>query len=464
MHFRNSMRKSRIWWKKLTTAGISDVMTISQKNAVRFSNIVILISLLGLSINFFQNLIDQEWRDVRDVGFACLAFLSFYQMNRIGLHLIAKLLTIVIPTLIFTFFYIDSGVELNVVPAYMTMILFVIFCFQNKLLKIGLVAFVLSAYAFAHYSFVHLDWMKNGHVPVYLSYLYFVGSIALAVILIEMLISEKQHFINHTEGLLDEVHSKNEELESFTFVSSHNLKSPLRTINSFAALLERSLEEKDFEKSKYYLKYVKEASRRMFNLTEDILSYARLSDLHMDFTSVSFQSILNDIQFELQTCSPRPFELKVTGNPQLTTNVSLCKVLFENLIENSIKYNDNEVATIEIRHRIEDGMHVFRVQDNGIGIDKSHQNQIFQMFRRLHNDDEYEGTGIGLAICQKIVTLLDGELGLYSTVGDGTTFVVKLPQRYTNAQHDMESVPKHETPGDTISSPKTLATSLSSRS
>lgn len=424
-------RHPRIYLSKalgrIANSGISPEHSTSVKNGIIFTNSVIMFSTFALTVNIIQNAFYEEWRDVRDVSIVAGLFIGLFFLNRKGYHLLVKVLTILVPTIAFTFFYIESGQKLDITPIYIGLVLFTFFYFPEKLLRNFITVLILGAYALAHYSFLHLDWAVNTEVLTYPSHFYFAGATILSVFLVQMLMKEKEALLVDTNSLLEEVKEQNQELESFTFVSSHNIKSPLRTINSFAGLLGKSLEQKQVAKSQFYLNYIKQASLRMFNLTEDILMYAKLENLSISNEPLDLNQILKQIEFEMAEMTQKPFRIDYKRLPTIQSNKGLCKVLFENLVENSIKYNVEDLAVIQIKYESRENMHVFELKDNGIGIAHSDQDRIFEMFTRLHTKDKYEGTGIGLAICQKIINLLKGQIAIKSEEGKGTAFTLSIP-------------------------------------
>ena len=227
----------------------------------------------------------------------------------------------------------------------------------------------------------------------------------------------------------EQLEQSNHELERFAYIASHDLKSPLRNVISFLNLIERKLrkypEDVDL---KEYLRFAGDSARQMHQLIQDVLEFSRAGSDEEPLEDVdlneSLHLVMRNLQKEMQQRDAGVF---VEQLPTVRANNVQMLQLFQNLIGNGIKYNQSDRARVLVRHRREDERHVFSIQDNGIGIDETFHRQIFSMFKRLHTKEEYAGTGIGLALCKKIVDRLGGEIWLESTTGRGTTFYFSLP-------------------------------------
>ncbi|MEM6964073.1 MAG: ATP-binding protein [Bacteroidota bacterium] len=243
--------------------------------------------------------------------------------------------------------------------------------------------------------------------------------------------------------------NSNEELERFAYIASHDLKSPLRSIISFIGLLEKRY-GKDFdENGKQFLKIISSNAENMHHLVEDILEYSKSNKRKIKSEEVNMNHVLTHISDE--SLSVELFQdCKILfGNlPIINSDYTLIKQVFQNLIENGLKYNQNLKKIVSIQY-LDKEEHYFLIKDNGIGIDPAYFERIFEMFQRLHNKDEYQGTGIGLAICNKIILQLGGKIWVTSKVGEGSIFHITLPK--SNATHtfnlaketSVEALPVH---------------------
>lgn len=223
----------------------------------------------------------------------------------------------------------------------------------------------------------------------------------------------------------------NQQLESFSYSVSHDLRAPLRAISGFSQILARRHRDELSEEGRHFLDNIVEASAHMGRLIDDLLSYSRLGRKAIVLKPVALGQILHNISNTLQS---RIVESKASllipdDLPAVTGDQTLLTQIFTNLIDNALTYRKPEIpAQVSVKWRdAGDGHVVISVSDNGIGIAAEHFEKIFSVFQRLHSQDEYQGTGIGLAVVQKSVGMLDGKVSLESSPGSGSTFHVQLP-------------------------------------
>lgn len=222
---------------------------------------------------------------------------------------------------------------------------------------------------------------------------------------------------------------KTEELKRFNYVASHDLKSPLTNIINFSGLLRKDFENREFENSKEYLNFIESSSQRMKELIEGVLEVSKMND-----PSQEGKELLCLNQIVEEAISNLAYEVKSQGViinraelPQYEGNKSDFMTLFQNLIQNGIKYNRSDKKIINIDYFIADGILNLTFQDNGIGIPDKHQEEIFKYFKRLHTQNSYPGTGIGLGLCKKIATKYDGQIEVESILGSYSKFKISLP-------------------------------------
>ena len=225
-----------------------------------------------------------------------------------------------------------------------------------------------------------------------------------------------------------ELKQQNKELAQFAYITSHDLQEPLRTINSFVGLVRDGYADKLDEDGAEYLEYISEAAVRMSLMIKSLLEHSRIGHQWV-LTSVDCNDMLESIQKDLaSSIAEVGAEFDIGKLPQLTGSTTELRMLFQNLISNAIKFrmNDN-VPKISISADKEPGFWKFSLRDNGIGIQDEFKEEIFTIFRRLHARDRYEGAGIGLAHCQKIVNLHGGKIWVDSQPGKGSTFYFTIP-------------------------------------
>jgi signal transduction histidine kinase len=222
----------------------------------------------------------------------------------------------------------------------------------------------------------------------------------------------------------------NEELEQFAYVASHDLQEPLRMVTSFTGLLARRYQGKLDGEAEEFIAHVSDAATRMQRLIEDLLSYSRIGTKGKEFAPVDCDAVLRGTLIGLHVAIEES-GATVTHDPLPNVNGDELQLgrLFQNLISNAIKYRSREASEVHVSCRLEGDDWLFAVRDNGIGIDPRYTNKLFVIFQRLHTREEYPGTGIGLAVCKKIVDRHGGKIWVESELGKGAVFLFTLPSK-----------------------------------
>jgi two-component system CheB/CheR fusion protein len=228
----------------------------------------------------------------------------------------------------------------------------------------------------------------------------------------------------------EELAASNQELERFAYVASHDLQEPLRMVSSFLQLLEKKYNRQLDAQAQQYIHFAVDGAERMKQLILDLLAYSRLGTQAQPFESVNLNLILEDVRASLKSLIQ---ENHVTIHVQTLPTVHAIRTqmfqLFQNLISNAVKYRKpDQTPQIHIRSRENTAYWYMEIEDNGIGIDERFYDKIFIVFQRLHNRSEHSGTGIGLAICKKIVERHGGSIGVNSQPGKGSTFYFSIPK------------------------------------
>ncbi len=219
----------------------------------------------------------------------------------------------------------------------------------------------------------------------------------------------------------------NQELRRFAFIASHDLKEPLRTIGSFSSLLKRRYKDKIDEEANEFLDFITNGVSRMYTLLNDVLDYSKIDELSLDREAINLQETVEHVIISLgQQIEEKNGTIIIEMLPTINARQTHFTQLFQNLITNGLKYNKSTTPIINISCSENAHHYLFSVKDNGIGLDMIYKDKIFDMFQRLHGKEEYQGTGIGLAICKKIVHQYDGEIWVESELGKGTTFFFSL--------------------------------------
>jgi len=227
---------------------------------------------------------------------------------------------------------------------------------------------------------------------------------------------------------LDELKRSNKELEQFAYVASHDLKEPLRMVSTFTQLLERRYKNRLDDDANDFIEFIVEGCQRMKQLIDDILAYSRVTSHTKEFESVHIEKILDCVLFNLSVfIEENNASITYNSLPTVFVDTSQMVQVFQNLIINAIKFKGKKIPEIHVSAQKGEKEWTIAVSDNGIGIDPEHQEDIFQVFKRLHAREEYPGMGIGLSICQKIVEKHGGRIWVESELGEGSTFYFTIP-------------------------------------
>jgi len=255
------------------------------------------------------------------------------------------------------------------------------------------------------------------------------GQIVMAVSVFDD-ITERKRAEEELHRLLEELKYSNAELEQFAYVASHDLQEPLRMVSSYMQLLERRYQGKLDSDADEFIAFAVDGAKRMQNLINDLLAYSRVGTRGRALVSSPCEEALKEALANLQfaiaesgatiTHEPLP---EVNGDPTQLVQ------LFQNLLSNAIKFRGPEAPRIQVGAHPEGAEWVFPVCDNGIGLDPKFAERIFVIFQRLHQRDSYPGTGIGLAICKRIVQRHGGRIWVESMPGEGATFYFTLPKK-----------------------------------
>lgn len=240
----------------------------------------------------------------------------------------------------------------------------------------------------------------------------------------------------------EELSRSNRELEDFAFVASHDLQEPLRKIRAFGDRLSSSYATVIDERGLDFITRMCSAAERMSNLINDLLEYSRINTRGKEFLTIALTKIVTDVIDDLEVAiEESDAQISYQDLPDIKGDVSQLNQLFLNLLSNAIKFRQKDLAPkIDISHHNEQVFdtvldsqtlfHVITIRDNGIGFEQSFEDKVFAPFQRLHARSAYKGTGIGLAICRRIVERHGGTISVQSLVNQGTCFTIKMPHNY----------------------------------
>jgi len=227
-----------------------------------------------------------------------------------------------------------------------------------------------------------------------------------------------------------ELSASNAELERFAYIASHDLQEPLRMVSSFLQLLQKRYKGQLDQKADQYIHYAVDGAERMKALIMDLLEYSRVGTAKDSFGEVDTAVVMQEVGdiFREKIIAARA-HVEIDALPRVWGDKVQLMQLFQNLLSNALKYHSDNAPSIRVRAREEQKHWLFSVEDNGIGIDPQFFDKIFIIFQRLHNKSDYSGTGIGLAICKKIVERHGGRIWVESRPGEGSTFYFTISKK-----------------------------------
>ncbi|WP_436344824.1 ATP-binding protein [Natronorubrum sp. FCH18a] len=245
-------------------------------------------------------------------------------------------------------------------------------------------------------------------------------------------ITERKHAEQQLEALNSRLKRSNERLEQFAHAASHDLQEPLRMVSSHLQLLDKRYGNTLDEDAHEFLEFAVNGADRMRAMIDGLLAYSRVETQGAPFEPVDLNDVLADVRTDLQRqIAESGAEMTVETLPQVEGDGHQLRQLFQNLVENALEYSGDEPPSVHISAERERQEWVIAVRDEGIGIEPADRDSIFEVFHRLHSRVEYAGTGIGLALCRRIVERHSGDIWVESERGEGSTFFVSLPKSQT---------------------------------
>lgn len=415
------------FWEKVLNIGMND--KLSYLDVIRlkilnqqsfFINLIVFILLLK---TIFEGEND-TWILLIVLGLCSVVqFLNHFQK-----YLVARLYwTAFFPTMTAAVIIIYGEAAEAEVAFFIFMVTSLIL-YNNNWFRFGLVFFTLCLFAGSIYYTNNFESPYSHVVDDADKILIFLATALCISTIIHAFFVEVQQHIKELEIKNKNLNKAYEEIERFAYISSHNLKTPVRTIHSFTDLISRQLKKEKDNPVNEYLDFIRQGAQQMQLLITDILEYSKLNQNDsIEMERVDLNQIVYFIRQQLEHISTKPMHIEAAKLPILYSNKTLITAVFQNLMENSVKYNNKEFIHIDISFILKKETIIFHFKDNGIGIAKEYHEKIFGMFERLENSTQYQGTGIGLAMCKKIVQKLGGKIGIKSESNKGSCFWVELP-------------------------------------
>ncbi|WP_339104063.1 MEDS domain-containing protein [Haloterrigena salinisoli] len=239
---------------------------------------------------------------------------------------------------------------------------------------------------------------------------------------------ERRRYEETLEETIDRLRQSNERLEQFAYAASHDLQEPLRMVSSYLQLIENEYESELDADGEEFLAFAVDGAERMRAMIDGLLAYSRVETQGDPFEPVDLEAVIDDVLTDLRLrIAESGAEIEVGDLPTVSGDRNQLHQLFQNLLSNALEYSGDEPPRVEIAATRDGPQWTVSVSDEGIGIEPAEQERIFEVFERLHSRAEYDGTGIGLALCQRIVERHGGEIRVDSEPGEGATFSVTFP-------------------------------------
>jgi len=411
--------------------GITDELNNHDKIQIRVLNSFILLIMLFQFSIWIQEFCQFDWVGVGIISAHLTFSLILLKLSSIRrFQLSSFLLNLLYPTVLFSLVFVY-------LPPNNLEYVFILFIFTSILIqkktwaKVILVGTNLGFYLFTQ-SQHELIGKAGKEMDIINNLFIFMMTVGTTLIILQIVLHELQKYEANNQRLILELKQQNEklsyineELERFTYIVSHDMKTPLRSINSFITIIDRKLPNTDDDVKRYF-KYIQDSTKQLHHLIIDSLEYAKIGQDEIQLEPLSINEILFDL---IRNFSTENVEVYTETFPDIVSNKTLARKLFQNIIENGIKYNQSEEKIINITFDKNDNNVIFKITDNGIGIDKKYHKNIFGMYKQLNSKSKYSGAGLGLAISKKIVRQLNGEVWVESILGKGSTFFIQLPAK-----------------------------------
>lgn len=243
-------------------------------------------------------------------------------------------------------------------------------------------------------------------------------------------ITERKRHEESMEKFAAELQRSNRDLEHFAYVASHDLQEPLRKISGFASFLEKRYRGRLDADADRYIDYIVDGARRMRALINDLLAYSRITTRGGEFAAVDCNAVVGRVLEDMElSIKESGASVSCRGLPTVMADGAQLALVFQNLMGNALKFHGEETPRIAVSAERRGARWLFSVSDNGIGIEPGDLERVFLMFQRLHGRGEYPGTGMGLAICRKVLERHGGRIWAESEPGGGSTFYFTLPDK-----------------------------------
>lgn len=431
------MNYLNIFWQKITNNGIDEQVLGKSVINARLLNQLIFIGLLTSVLILITYLFTRKGQEIAIATFTNLVLeviVIIIAYNR--RHDLVRIIVCLVFPVVIAFHIITLGGdfgETNIFTA-LAVTAFIVYESKKKYQMIVIVYICLlfissKLYVAQYFDFVNVEVNPYDDIITFPMIILVLGLIII-IYQKELKKYEVQQLvlINNLEKKNKKLSIVNEELEQFTYIASHDLKTPLRTINSHLDLIQHYIKRKRFDDISESIGFAKKGAKQMYALISDILEYKMVSHQKEAFEIIDLNEVVANVLLGLESVLvDKKAEVICNLLPKVRVRKSDFTILFQNFIENGIKYNESETPIISINTKQSKDRIIISFKDNGIGISDEYHEQIFKFFKRLHTQIQYEGTGIGLGLCKKILLNYNGTIKLTSKEGDGSVFEIVMP-------------------------------------
>ncbi len=423
------MEKIKQSWQQLILSG-------SYKGALRYElariklfNQILLVMIALFCVFIFIAINKEKYSDLIVISIESAIAFGIYWIHKNGWRTTGRLIFNVIAPLAVGSIYMMYGPGSQIQIYFVFTTTLAVIFFDQFRQQFPILIFNLIIFSFVYINPLGIEHILSHYADRLMGYLNVTSGTFFTILIIRYFIKENiQYEIRHeaTMRTLEEnnkhLKDANKELETVAFIASHDLKSPLRQVISFTNLLENNVKD---DESRQYMDFIKDGSLQMNLIVDDLLNYSKIRTDGTRSQTIHLKRQLEILQKTKKIESGLTLEntdMMFRGNPEYI------QLLLGHLIGNGFKFNTSSSPQVRVRGKERDAHVEIEIQDNGIGIDPKYQNQIFEPFKKLHRREEYIGTGIGLALCRRIVEKMNGEIQLLSSSEQGSTFKITLPK------------------------------------
>jgi len=425
-------------FSRILDIGVTDTVQPGEERHIRFTNLEALFALVGVALYVIYSFAAGYYLlglvQGADVVLALLVFWLNHKLHHKAARMVYLLALNAI--ILFDASYIgnQSGIRDFFFISYtIPFLLFNVRDYKYIITSILFAVIAYNAYPFVYpyftaYNFDTSIQQQISHINSYVIFTLFGGAVYVLAYYNYKTEQKLEESNKMLEEQAEQLKRSNEDLEQFAYIISHDLKAPVRNIAGFMSLLKRQFGENSPATTRELVDMSKQSAERLGRQIDDMLSYCKLDRNLPPAGVVDLNQMIRTIKMELgEKIREKNAEVVVERELPVLDEVhsSMLHHVFQNLIANGIKFN-NGTPQVRINYTEHNGTFTFSVAVNGIGIPAAHKDKLFQMFKRLHTADQFEGTGIGLAVCKKIIDFYKGEIWIESEPNQGTTFFFTL--------------------------------------